>query len=933
MSLTALDRQIRPIYDALDTGSNKSAIVTCNKLLKKQPKNTLVKALKSLALVRSQKVEESLALCDEVLATKPTDDAILTAMMHVLRGLGRNNDMVAMFEDAFKQQPNNEELGCQTVFANIRALRWKTAQQLSQKLFRTFSDERYLYWSVMCSVLQAHDPTTPENMKPILFKLAAKLLEQSPNPSFVSADRFHLHLSVLKETADWEAANKLLDTDIGRVICDTNLSCNELRREIIRAQGKLREEGATAEVRIGEKGDRNWFEFVSLLDGTFAEPESEDAQERVTKTRQFLESIKEKDGKADRSAHLAALELEKRAREHKLSSDSLLPQLKAYFEAFGTKAVCYEDLKPYVTVLTPEEATEWQAFLQPITESFTNGNELQRTINAHKLLRHTSTPTVDSELASVQTFTKQYREGLQFGDHLPTTELQPADDLAILAGQTFVSLWTMTGEQKYLYSAAAFLEYALTKSNQAFEMRLMLVRIYRMLAAPALALEQYRAMGAKNVQQDTLSHFILSRASLFSLAPVGDITMMAECMESMQIYLSNANETSEFITRAFNAEKYSQIPEFIAFEERLETSVQKDLVKMEHLRMRLTHETISNDVTDMELIELKFGSEKPPHDNRDYDILVNYQPASSKSFLEQTTLFGRVESCGWLNIFLKMYIRALQMASDLDETVEDKLLVGDRPKVATDAEGRKANREKLLERTDEELAELTDDERALVDFVRELSDWAEPHHDYTRPPPAVVLAEAAKVSEQRTGHPLRGIEIPPLPANGSTNGNWKKDEEQPPVKDAPELVLNFFDGQRKRFEEAIKQQSPLEAIAVANLTAEAFLFVVIVSMRFKNNSIVKIHKLGALVQSFKTIRASAIALLKDISAALLARAEQEGTSEARKAFVEDCALVTAASVDHDFVLNVGKKVTDSRKKILEGVGKGIQKLSTTYVQF
>lgn len=62
--------------------------------------------------------------------------------------------------------------------------------------------------------------------------------------------------------------------------------------------------------------------------------------------------------------------------------------------------------------------------------------------------------------------------------------------------------------------------------------------------------------------------------------------------------------------------------------------------------------------------------------------------------------------CGWLNIFLKMYIRALQMASDLDETVEDKLLVGDRPKVATDAEGRKANREKLLERTDEELAEV-----------------------------------------------------------------------------------------------------------------------------------------------------------------------------------------------------------------------------------
>ncbi|TRM57612.1 N-acetyltransferase B complex non catalytic subunit-domain-containing protein, partial [Schizophyllum amplum] len=516
MSLMAVERQMRPsmviaqsprthayrratrflteppLQNALDTGSNKSAIVTCNKLLKKQPKNMLVKALKSLALVRSQKVEESLALCDEVLASKPTEDATLTAMMHVLRGLGRN---------AFKKQPGNEELGCQTVFANIRALRWKTAQQLSQKLFKTFQDERYLYWS-------AHDPSTPATMKPILFKLAAKLLEQSPNPSFVSADRFHLHLAVLKETADWEAANKLLDTDVGRAICDTNLSCNELRREIIRAQGKLREEGIAAEARIGDKGDRNWLEFLSLVDGTFVEPEAEDAQERVNKTRAFLEGIKEKDAKTDRAAHLAALELEKRARIHKTSDGSYVEQLKTYFEGFGTKACCYEDLKPYVLALEPEETADWESFLQPITASFTNANELQRLINAHKLLRYTSTPTVESELAIVEVYAKQYREGLQYGDHLPTTELQPADDLAILAGQTFVSLWSMTGEQKHLFSAAAFLEYALTKSNQAFEMRLMLVRIYRLIAAPSLALDQYRAMGAKHIQQDTLSHFV-----------------------------------------------------------------------------------------------------------------------------------------------------------------------------------------------------------------------------------------------------------------------------------------------------------------------------------------------------------------------------------------------------------------------------------------
>ena len=39
--------------------------------------------------MRSQKVEEALVLCDEVLASKPSDEPTLNAMMHVLRGLGR----------------------------------------------------------------------------------------------------------------------------------------------------------------------------------------------------------------------------------------------------------------------------------------------------------------------------------------------------------------------------------------------------------------------------------------------------------------------------------------------------------------------------------------------------------------------------------------------------------------------------------------------------------------------------------------------------------------------------------------------------------------------------------------------------------------------------------------------------------------------------
>lgn len=87
--------------------------------------------------------------------------------------------------------------------------------------------------------------------------------------------------------------------------------------------------------------------------------------------------------------------------------------------------------------------------------------------------------------------------------------------------------------------------------------------------------------------------------------------------------------------------------------------------------------------------------------------------------------------------------------------------------------------------------QLTAEEVLLVDYAAALAGWLEPYHDYTRPPPAVVLAEAARQTELKTGHPLKGVDLQSL--NGNTNGNGKKDEDPPAVTEPPELVLKFFE--------------------------------------------------------------------------------------------------------------------------------------------
>lgn len=253
MSSLALERQIRPIYDALDSGSHKSAIVTCNKLLKKHPKNEHLKALKALALTRAQKFEEAIALCEEVLATKPTDEGTINALMHALRHLGRYADLVKLFEDAFKQQPDNDELGRQAFFANVRAGNWKAAQLLANRLNKQFHNDRYVFWGIMCTVLQANDPMTAVDMREILLKLAHRLILASWKPSEAHADRLYLYITILQQLGLYKDAREVLETESGRFICSRNIACDYLRRDIMKAGGWQKEEAEVAEQRILEK--------------------------------------------------------------------------------------------------------------------------------------------------------------------------------------------------------------------------------------------------------------------------------------------------------------------------------------------------------------------------------------------------------------------------------------------------------------------------------------------------------------------------------------------------------------------------------------------------------------------------------------------------------------------------------------------------------
>jgi N-terminal acetyltransferase B complex non-catalytic subunit len=130
--------------------------------------------------------------------------------------------------------------------------------------------------------------------------------------------------------------------------------------------------------------DRNWLEFLSVIDGIFSDvaiPQSEgipdlsesrmkECIEQIAETSAFFSQLIELDSSKERSGLLALLELEKRARLYGLSTgDGLLVQLmERYFNEVGDKACCYGDLKPYLQ-LENEDHSRWTRFLESVSAS------------------------------------------------------------------------------------------------------------------------------------------------------------------------------------------------------------------------------------------------------------------------------------------------------------------------------------------------------------------------------------------------------------------------------------------------------------------------------------------------------------------------------------------------------------------------------------
>lgn len=161
--------------------------------------------------------------------------------------------------------------------------------------------------------------------------------------------------------------------------------------------------------------------------------------------------------------------------------------LKRYLDEFGHRGCVRDDLLPYLHTGTGNIDGELESVLEAmVTETSSDYKSYMRNQNARKLLR-CAMPSGDreAEIQAGKAFLEQYFVGAPYGKDLPITDVRPADDFGLMAAQAWISAWRLDKAAKdartLLVVAAATLERVLKDSPANGQVRMLLIRVYRLI--------------------------------------------------------------------------------------------------------------------------------------------------------------------------------------------------------------------------------------------------------------------------------------------------------------------------------------------------------------------------------------------------------------------------------------------------------------------
>eukprot|EP00057_Strongylocentrotus_purpuratus_P004285 XP_003728406.1 PREDICTED: N-alpha-acetyltransferase 25, NatB auxiliary subunit [Strongylocentrotus purpuratus] len=489
------ERRLKPLYDNLDNGNYKMALQAADKLLKKHKDLHCAKVLKALALLRMGRRKESLAITEDVIEVKPTDEATLSALSICFREMQKPELIVEIYSSALKNQPQNEEFHTYLFMALVRIGNCKRQQQVAMALYKAFPKNPYYFWGVMSVVMQGLTSVDTKLASTMYFPLSEKMIERMVKENKLDAEaEVILYLMVLDYLGKHDKAIEILDGPLGKLM-NSEIDGVLIRKAELFTKMEKCAEANNAYRSLLLKQPDNWFFYeqyftsaFKLLDASWTPPEDEQEKSKLGEVDHTLdlvvsfiqeqivtEEAKSKnsgDAGVDRSLrgpYLARLELIQQLTKRGAGEEarerigSAQDHIRHYHSLFGAKFCCYSDLSRYTDLLGDEDGAIFtQSLVEdrlPLDEEeglsiATSIKGLQRHLSTIQLSRRLgiqSTLSSAEKLDVAMEMAATHRQSLRFAAGNISADHQYADDYLLLAVHILLDVWEETGELSNLF--------------------------------------------------------------------------------------------------------------------------------------------------------------------------------------------------------------------------------------------------------------------------------------------------------------------------------------------------------------------------------------------------------------------------------------------------------------------------------------------------
>ncbi|MFH4979510.1 hypothetical protein AB6A40_006219 [Gnathostoma spinigerum] len=592
-----LERRLKPIYDAIDTGNYKKAIQEADKVLRKHPATHCAKALKALAYIRCDRVMDAWTLIDEVDGEKDdNDENTLQALCHCFKEAYTPGRIVQMYEKICARQPKNEQHMTHLFMSYVRVRNYKLQQKTALALYKEFPRNPYYFWNVMSIVMQAISGDQ-ELARTMLYPLAEKMVKKMIDSNSIQAEaECDLYAMILEQAGKSEESAHFLEGQLDILMSRkgpmapgfTQQPTHFLLYRVLKLHQKAGNHMLVVERCINALRNEpdDWTLWSYLFDNAFqqmklefcTEPDRKSlidrVVERVVSLVELCNAMQDKD--RPRGPYLARLTLISKLLENDLILPNQLGTLQIgepmdhlleYVRLFHGKPCCFVDIRPFMWLINDENVV---LYLDKVSEFVEGLRKSQLPFNNSKIPE--SLKWADIVYERLKRVLGKHSELSQYDrrelcyEMIRRVELCEDSTLAAAAyGQIAAhlqwDLWSESSNVNALYQLILFLEWIRQRHPSDPLCRLVLAKCYAILGITAEVQKVMQSLDIKYVQRDTLGYYmfgLLEQYGRFNASVV-------YYTELSILYDQTEKEISECLTTAYKNGNFSQIPRLVKF--------------------------------------------------------------------------------------------------------------------------------------------------------------------------------------------------------------------------------------------------------------------------------------------------------------------------------------------------------------------------------